>query len=248
MFRLPITGEPEPNTSVGLGEWVVSAKFVKKLKKELKKSPGKAAVLAALLGVAAWFWAPLMTGMLGGSAPPPSIIATTANAPTPNATITPTPVATQQQYTWKQIAEAIDQDPRMLPAEPQVLPRDPFRAIAPEKPKEEVVIQAIAPPVVLDVAPRDAGLVLTSTIVGGRERAARLNGKTYHEGDVIKAWVADKPLEYTLKFIYGRSIVLRLGEKEYELKMLRPQNGGAAASTVGVSSDSPDFDPSVLEE
>lgn len=40
-------------------------KFVKKLKKDLKKSPGKACVLALLLVVALWFWAPLIMNMFG---------------------------------------------------------------------------------------------------------------------------------------------------------------------------------------
>jgi hypothetical protein len=226
----------------------VSSRFVKKLQKDLKRSPGKAVVLAALLGVAMWFWAPLVTNFVVGAPAPTPAVVDAPNKPVGLATTaSATVVPSEPQYTWKQVAAAIDHDPRMLPAEQVALPRDPFRAIKPEKPKEEQVTVVEPPPAILDVPPGDAGLVLTSTMVSPRRRVARLNGKTYREGDLIEASVDNKPLRYKLVSVRGRSVVVALGDKEYTLKMLRAQ-ANAATGTVSISSDSPDFDPTILEE
>jgi hypothetical protein len=101
--------------------------------------------------------------------------------------------------------------------------------------------------VALDVAPSDAGLVLTSTIVGPARRVARISGKTYREGDSIPTTLEDKTLEYKVVSIGGKSVTLALGEQQYELKMARDRSGATAALSVSVSSDSPDFDPAILE-
>jgi hypothetical protein len=231
----------------------VSSKFVKKLKKDLKKSPGKAAVLALVSVVAIWFWAPLVTGMFGGTSKP---VATPAVSPPPAATTTnavagPTPL--QPTTDWKRIAEAIDKDPRMKPAAKLVLARDPFCPIEPEHTKE--VVEDAKPelqPIALDVAPAEAGLVLSGTIVGSHRSVARLNGKSYSAGDLVKAPAAEVPLSYRIVNIGGRSVTLALGDKQYELKMSRRQLADTAdvgdGSQDTVSSDSPDFDPSMLEQ
>ena len=226
----------------------MSSKFVKKLKKDLKKSPGKAAVLAALFAVAVWFWAPLVMGMFGGPAQPTLTTAgSTADATTTSPIAPATPAATAPPTPWKQIAAAIENDPRMMSVERVAAPRDPFQTVEPKIPKQELESKRIeSPPMALDVPPADAGLVLNSTIVGNGRGVARVNGKTYRQGDSIRGTFGNKALNYKIIAIGGRNVVLALGEQEYELQMLRSKTGSATA-TVDVSSESPDFDPSVLE-
>ena len=226
----------------------MSTKFVNKLKRDLKKSPGKAAVLALLLAVAVWFWSPLIVNLMGGSSTSPPATSNVATTATPTDATKPTEsqASNEPKYTWKQIADAIEKDPRMTPATTRALPKDPFRGVTAEKPKEIAEAPPVVVPEVLDVAPANAGLVLTSTIVGPTRKVARLNGKTYREGDMIPATLEDKTIQYKVLSIGAKSIRLSLGEIEYEMKMLR-RGAQAATATVGVSSDSPDFDPSVLE-
>jgi hypothetical protein len=229
----------------------VSSKFIKKLKKELKKSPGKAAVLALLSLVAIWFWAPLVTNLFGGetkSAPVKATAHTPAIA-TANAVAGPTLI--QSPVDWKQISESIDKDPRMKPADRLVLPRDPFRPIEPEQEKEIHVSAKSEPqPVALDIPPAEAGLVLSGTIVGSRRSVARLNGRNYSKGDFVTASGSNMSLSYRVVDVEGRSVTLALGDRQYELKMPRRSDAsGIAGSGLqdNDSSDSPDFDPSFLE-
>ena len=226
----------------------MSSKLVKKLHKELKKSPGKAGVLALLLAVAVWFWSPLIWNLMGesnASQPVSNVIANEATSTSGSQAATG--VSKEPHYSWKQIAEAIDKDPLMMPAEKDASTKDPFRGLTPKKPIQIVEEQPIAVVPALDVTPAGAGLVLTSTIVGPGRRVARLNGKSYRVGDLIDASVDDKTIRYIVLSIDAKSVRLSLGEKEYEMKMLRRGEKAAATSTVGVSSDSPDFDPSILE-
>lgn len=216
----------------------MSSQFVKKLRKDLKKSPGKAAVLAVLFLVALWFWAPLLKNLAGGEAttPPPAASTSQVGISTPSSPGTTAPI-TQPQYTWKQITDAIEADPRMAPTAPATLERDPFHPIEETKPIAEPTEVVAAPPVAPDVPPADAGLVLNSTIVGSRRHVARVNGKSYRKGDTIAAAVGDNPLEYQLIAIDPRSVTLALGKRRYELKMRRAAATSTSASSVNLSSE-----------
>lgn len=225
----------------------MSSKLVKKLRKDLKKSPGKAAVLALLLVVALWFWAPLVKNLVAGGNAKKAESASTSNVAKDSAS-TGTSTPAQTLYTWKQIADAIDADSRMKPTEPIALARDPFHKIQQEQPQEEPREVVALPPEIPDVSPGDAGLVLTSTILGKRRQVARINGKSYREGEHIVATMGDQPLEYELVRIGPRSIVLVLGDKEYELKMQKSTAAAtsAASSTIG-SGDTTDVDSLLME-
>lgn len=228
-------------------------KFVKKLKKDLKKSPGKAAVLALLSVVALWFWAPLVMQLFGKEAEP--VVALTPSRSPANSTTNTiaVPAVIQTPTSWKELAAAIDRDPRMKPAARLTLTRDPFRPIEPEQPKEVAAATKHEPqPAPLDVPPSEVGLVLSGTIVGPHQSIARLNGKSYRRGDWVSAPESKVPLTYRIVDVSGRSVTLALGEKQYELKMARRQSSAAADMSGDlpdtVSSDSPDFDPAILEQ
>lgn len=225
----------------------MSSKLVKKLQKDLKKSPGKAAVLALLLVVALWFWAPLLTNLFANGNAKPATSASTSNVANDSAS-TGTPTPTQPLYTWKQIADAIDADSRMKPTEPMALARDPFHRIEKEQPQEEPGEVVALPPEIPDVSPGDAGLVLNSTILGTRRQVARINGKSYRKGERIVAAMGDQPLEYEVVQIGPRSVALVLGDREYELKMQKSTAAAnsAALSTTG-SGDAGDVDALLRE-
>jgi hypothetical protein len=133
-----------------------------------------------------------------------------------------------------------------------VLPRDPFRPIEPKKPAATAGgdLHELKP-IVLDVPPSEAGLVLSGTIVGPRRSVARMNGKNYVEGDTVLALTSERPLSYRVVEVAGRSVTLALGDMQYELSMPRRGPDPSASAGTGlsenVSSDSPDFDPSILE-
>lgn len=226
----------------------MSSKLAKKLKRDLKKSPGKAAALALLAGVAVWFWAPLVKGFFGH--PTPAVATATASKtnaaePTPSSVSKPN---TQPQYTWKQIVEAAAHDSRRKPVPELPGTRDPFREVKSAKVEEEPKTQEAPPaPIAVDVPPESAGIVLMSTILGNRMQVARINGKSYHLGDMVPAATADATFEYQLIGIRGRSVILSRDHKQYELKMTQPRSS-AAGSTVGVSSETSDFDPSMFPE
>jgi len=71
-------------------------------------------------------------------------------------------------------------------------------------------------------------------------------------GDFVKAPASEIPLSYRIVDVGGRSVTLALRDKQYELKMPGRQTGATAnfgdGSQETVSSDSPDFDPSILEQ
>lgn len=229
----------------------MSSPFINKLKREVQKSPGKAATLALLLCVALWFWAPLLTGMLGSSSPAnvtPSATANQTAASSTPSTAAAAP-ATTATMPWRELAKTIEHDPLMQPARGSDRPRDVFQPIKPSKPVENEVTQAAQPQPKpeLDVPPQSVGLALTSTIVGPRQHVARLNGTNYRPGDTVEVNSDQGKLSYVLKQVTDRSVTLSLGNKQYELSMPRRAPSASGQTANFISSDDPNFDPSILE-
>jgi hypothetical protein len=229
----------------------VSSKLAKKIKREVKKSPGKALALALLAGVAVWFWAPLFKGLLGQSTP---VAGTNTGAPTdptqPEQASTEKS-NTQPQYSWKQIVDAAAKDPRVSPIQKLPNERDPFRGVKPVEEEEKETIVEPPAPVAVDLPPQAAGIALSSTIVGRRLQVARINGKSYRVGDMIPASTTEGNIEYQLISIRGKSVVLSRDQKQYELKMPKTGSSSSTPETVGVSSEASetsDFDPSMFPQ
>jgi hypothetical protein len=205
----------------------------KKLRRELATSPKKAAVLGLLLLVALYYWAPLVWGWVSkpgesnetgktAAAPTPS-----TNAPTTASNSAPTKAASPA-FPWQQMIQLMDNDERTLAAELRALRRDPFalpKSAAP-KPKAEAELAAAAAaaaqsqPVV--VTPQSLGLTLSSTIIGGDRRVARISGRTYGQGQTIEVRKDGQTVAFTLAEVHARRVVLVRDENRYELSIPDP--------------------------
>ena len=211
-------------------------KLQKKALRELKASPQKAAMLALLGIVAAWFWAPLVLKSTAQATPaaPPPVAATPAVAVTPS----PAPLAgaaaqRKVQMEWRDVAAAIDHDPRMTPATLTGLAkeRNPFappvdlaasdRASAlnedgKKKPGDDAEPEQPA------AGPDDLGLVLSSTLVGKSRRAALISGRTYELGSKIRV----EGEAFRLLEVEPNRIVLERDGELYTLSIKRRKGGG----------------------
>ena len=212
----------------------MSANLGKRLKREVLTKPKQAGALAALLVLAAWFWEPLMSKWFGGAsattAPPTTAAATPASAPlaAPSALLATATVATATagvapaQSTWRQLAAAIDADPRMQPAGELAVHRNPFAPLPTAAPV--VPVQA-APPAAIAAAPSDPtpdelGLVLSSTVVGGRRQTAVVNGRVYRPGGELRI---DDEIAFVVTSVGPRRIVLSRRGQDYELMIPEPE-------------------------
>jgi hypothetical protein len=211
-------------------------KLQKKALRELKASPKKAAMLALLALVAAWFWAPLVMkphSSAPSQAPPVAAAAPAAPIPTTGPARLAGQVAPpKQQMTWQDIAATIDRDPRMVPTTLTGLAEDrnPFAppagaaasdqataeqedgkksgdAVQPEKPAAE---------------PDELGLVLSSTLVGRSRRAALISGRTYELGSKIRV----EGESFRLVEVEPNRIVLERDGQQYTLSIKRRTGGG----------------------
>lgn len=217
----------------------VSASFGKRLSREIAGSPKKAAALGALLLVALWFWAPLIKGWMApaslaaaGAADTSSgrTAASAGPAPAQPAAVPPaspsggaapassdTAQAFPNGYTWQQVAAAIDADPLMQPAGP-IADRNDIFAVAPPA---AVAAPAEAPsePPPIKLSPSDAGLVLSSTVMGPAGRVALISGRRYRVGDDVKSTKDGQPIVFKLITVEPRQVVLETDGDRYLVKM-----------------------------
>jgi hypothetical protein len=223
----------------------MSASFSKRLKREFSANPKKAAALSGLLLVAIWFWAPLVKGWLmpesklavapsPAAAPPPGPgLASSPNAaappsgspspPRPTASAAPTGgaagAASFQGASWQQVAQAIESDERMQPSLATIQRADIFITTAPtrrepaesdnEKPAEPIV----------EITPASAGIVLSSTIVGGGRQVAQINGKRYSVGDELKTEQDGHEVVFKLIAIEPKRVVLEYAGARFVVKL-----------------------------
>ncbi len=210
--------------------------FIGKLRHEAKTNPKQAGVLGLLLVVALWFWAPLLIKWI---APNSSATADTAPlepaaspaADTPAATSASNTLASNKakamQYPWREISNSIESDPQMSPAAPAAATiRDPFKPllkIAPPTPP--------APkPVAKIVVPDSLDFKLSGTLIGSTRKTARINGKSYAEGDLLHS-DAHPEVHFEVTEITGRKVTLeRLGQT-FELKIKSQQSADKSDTT-----------------
>lgn len=197
----------------------MSSPFLRKLKREVQRSPQKAAALGVLLLIAIWFWAPLLIGSSTSSEPAqpqPEEQAATPSSGSPAATSEPGP-----EHAWQDLAAAISADEKMKPAASLVADINPFHAPAPVEKVEETTAVAVAPPP--EVTPAMAGLVLTSTIIGRATNVAVIGGRTYRVGDEIAVATKDAAnITFVVAEVQARAVVLVRGVHRYELRLPSP--------------------------
>jgi hypothetical protein len=212
---------------------VVLLKLFKQLRREVTSNPKKAAILGAGLLIALYFWAPLIWSWSGMSRPAvaaakpaaaPTVTPLAANAPKETASAAKKENESPQ-YTWQQLAEWMEHDPRKLPAEPASADRDPFPGL------ETIVvpkqIQLVAKPLVEEkpVTPESLGLVLSSTIIAAR-RTAIINAKTYEEGKEIRLIWRSQRVTYLLAEVRSRGVVLVRNGERFDLPLRRGSRAG----------------------
>jgi hypothetical protein len=199
-------------------------KLGKQLRRELKANPKKAGVLALLLAVGLYLWGPLVWGWIApksadsgrkttaankGTASPAGSAATAGTPSSASATSIATEAGgasskakkrttTGSEFSWQQLTEWIQSDPRTKPAQDLPRMRSPFAptakqmaAIQQEKKQQEAkdkppvaAGKAFTPPP--EITPDNANLTVSATIVGPRRRLAVVNGKVIPEGGEIR--------------------------------------------------------------
>lgn len=217
----------------------------------MKASPGKAAVLALLLAVAMYYWAPLAWKWLGprdsaedmlAKAAEPSGFAPAAAGPGAVAGTAQASAGTGMadqgaapSHPWQQIVQWMEQDPRMRPAEELVGRRDPFQAVAAaaadeEDQEKEQSSEAKAAAALAAMTPDQLGAELTSTLIGPQRRLALVNGRPYRQGRTIVLSKDGQRAEFHLSEVHARRIVLERDGVRYELTI--PQSDPAGRLEV----------------
>ena len=133
------------------------------------------------------------------------------------------------RQSWKEVAKWINNDPRMHPAEPLTITRDPFRGLKEDVAKTamEDQVEAKAPP----VSPASLGMALTSTIIGPRVGIARIGGRTYNQGQTIDVEKDGRNHRFVLTEIFDRRVVLETEGERFELSI--PEPGASAHMVLG---------------
>jgi hypothetical protein len=186
----------------------------KQLAKDIRKSPAKAAALAALTLVALYAWAPLLfragsaseTIKASGAASQP-VAAEQAAPPAATAPTTGLPVH------WATLASWMDTDPRMRPATLHVSTLRPFSrdAVVSDEPDEQpaAVSESVA-----SLDPQSLGLKVSSTMLGKQRRVAVINGRPYPEGRQLQV---SNELAFTVVEVGLRHVVLESAGQRFEL-------------------------------
>jgi hypothetical protein len=167
------------------------ARLIKKIKRDIKKSPAKAVVLAGLVVLAVAIWGSKLV-----ATPRTVVQASTAPdgahvLPTTIPTVTPElgntqPTTVQDEIdlrawhvirTWRE--QSLDEDETLPP-----LDRDPFvmnEVIASQSSGETLTKAPNLP-----ISPEDLGLRFTGVVISGHYRAAILENRTVNEGAEIR--------------------------------------------------------------
>jgi hypothetical protein len=205
------------------GAMVSANRWIKQLRREAARNPGKAGVLGLLLVVALWFWAPLVWGWIGPSKKKDAPSASAGPIPVVSEAATPSPgasspaTASTPAATWQQLVEWRKQDPLTTVADTLKLRRDPFHAVEAEVAQEDMkAVQETVQPVAV-LKPEDLGLKVTSTIVGPARRVALINGRTYREGQRIQCGREGQEIAFLLAEVHPWHVILEREGHRFEL-------------------------------
>jgi hypothetical protein len=201
-------------------------KLGKRLHRELKANPKKAAVLGLLAVGALWFWVPLVSNWVSPKKTTTSGANKAAAVPVAGAPAAPAAVGITENkrpsHSWEQIVALIEGDPRTrsvtkLPGRP-----NPFHEVRPEEEQQRVAGEketkkakmAETPP-----DPQSLGMVLSSTIVGPDRRVALVNGKAYPEGGQVILGGGERPTEFRITQVHPKGVVLERNGKSFEVSL-----------------------------
>jgi hypothetical protein len=179
----------------------------------------------ALVGL--WFWVPLVAKWLDKTdteaainTPVAATMPQPRNPAAPAVTTTtgnvslgaPALTAAGSRRPWQQLLASIERDARMKPATDLGSGRDPFHPLDEKKVKRAAAV--VEKP---DLTPADAGLSLSSTIVGAGDRTALIGRDVYREGDTIATTHGEG--KFRLVEIRPREVVLERSGKLYRLDL-----------------------------
>lgn len=208
---------------------VTSTQLVNRLRRELTANPKKGAMLGLLAVVALYFWAPLVWGWFAKSDVLPGAV---TPAPPDSAAVAGTsadpskPETAAVSFPWRQVVQWIEADPLMRSASLLEKSKDPF-VCAPKK--KEVVEEKTAdkPSPSKIVTPASLNMVLSSTLIGPRQRVAQINGRTYREGQTIELTAKDgQSTAFTLAEVHPTEVVLQRSAERFPLKIRKPAPSG----------------------
>ncbi|UUO08864.1 hypothetical protein M4951_11230 [Blastopirellula sp. J2-11] len=189
-----------------------SQSLIPRIKKEIQKSPQKAAVLAGLFLIAIWFWTPLVIKWMPAMK---SKAASSAVAIVQPLIATPEAAAptTTDDMNWRTWAKRMKENPRMQSADLPKDSLDPFRkqqAAVSESPADTVA----APVAVVATKPED--LFVRSVIVGSKRAIARINQANYEVGDVVHS---NQGADFVVSSIEAAGVILARNGEKFDLPL-----------------------------
>lgn len=192
-------------------------KLTKQIKKEAKANPGRTAVLAIVTLVAIYFWAPLLTKLVGGgnkpAANPP---VTTAPSGEPVAVVANSSTSLADAFPWRRFLEMVRNDSHLASATLPELQHNPFAELEPPMASTAVEVEGKAAPI--SSAPEipfdQLGLRLESTLVSSHGGVAMISGKMYTlkkngaARPTLAVEHAGRPIEVTLTDVRQKQVEL----------------------------------------
>jgi len=116
----------------------------------------------------------------------------------------------------------MDSDPRTLAAN-LVAPRpNPFAPLKTDTPKPAPVPEPETTKPAVAMTAQGLGLMLSSTIIGPSRRVARINGKTFEQGQTIEVLKDGQQISLTLSEVHARRVVLTKESSQVELTIPDP--------------------------
>jgi hypothetical protein len=216
-------------------------KLGKRLRRELKANPKKAAVLGLLVIGALCFWAPLLRSWISpGKATSAAGKSSPAVVPVAGTLATPTADGAAENkrpsHSWEQIVALIERDPRTraatkLPGRP-----DPFHEVVSKEEEQQAAAEKEAKEAKTAEAPLDPqglGMVLSSTIIGPNRRVALINGKAYPEGGQVVLGGSEHPTEFRLTRVHPKGVVLERDGKLFEVNLPDRKSSGRMEVLAG---------------
>lgn len=201
--------------------------IVRRIKREARNNPAKAALLVGLLGLALYSWAPLVAGWLGAGEESPAAASPSEMELTerPGAGSGPVMakngVAAEERPSWHELQQWKQDSPWTSPIELTDL-RDPFQAMkGTEEPVDENQGREEEPVTTPEQMVAGIDVQLTGTIVGPRRRVALLDGQAYREGDVIRVEHLGTTWELEIRRIEPNRV--RLGWESFERDLTAPE-------------------------
>lgn len=184
--------------------------IAKRIKREARKSPAKAAVLVGLLGLALYSWAPIVWGWTAGRERPAKAVSPADNEGPERVAARPAAPGEAdgepERPSWKELKKWRQASPWTEPVELLAL-RDPFQPPGSETAAAEDEDEEPSPNSPEEIL-AGLGIQLTGTIVGPKRRVAILDGRAYRQGDTVRVEQPGMTLEVEIRKIEADRVTL----------------------------------------